>query len=73
MKWGTLFYHRDNINKNRNKNNNTYVDEPIYSKSQLKTIKCLPQIQGMKYFESELQKLTENIQFTTIYDKFLNK
>ena len=36
-------------------------------------IKCLPQIQGMKYFESELQKRTENIQFTTIYDKFLNK
>ena len=27
----------------------------------------------MKDFENDLQKLTENIEFTTIFDKFLNK
>ena len=43
MRWKDFLYHRDNTNKNRNKNNNIYVNEPIDSNFKLKTIQCPPQ------------------------------
>ena len=73
MKWEAFFYDRDNTNKYSNKNNNTYVDETIDNKFTLKTRKCSPQIQDMKYFENDLLKLIENIQFRIASVEFLNK
>ena len=67
-----MFYDRDNTNKYNNKNN-TYLDETIDKKFKIKTRKCPPLIQDMKYFENDLLKLIENIQFRTVFDKFLNE
>ena len=67
-----MFYDRDNTNKYNNKNN-TYLDETIDKKFKIKTRKCPPLIQDMKYFENDLLKLIENIQFRTVFDEFLNE
>ena len=67
-----MFYDRDNTNKYNNKNN-TYLDETIDKKFKIKTRKCPPLIQDMKYFENDLLKLIENIQFITVFDEFLNE
>ena len=72
MRWKALFYDRDNTNKYNNKNN-TYLDETIDKKFKIKTRKCPPLIQDMKYFENDLLKLIENIQFRTVFDEFLNE
>ena len=67
-----MFYDRDNTNKYNNKNN-TYLDETIDKKFKIKTRKCPPLIQDVKYFENDLLKLIENIQFRTVFDEFLNE
>ena len=67
-----MFYDRDNTNKYNNKNN-TYLDETIDKKFKIKTRKCPPLIQDMKYFENDLLKLIENIQFRIVFDEFLNE
>ena len=45
----------------------------IDKKFKIKTRKCPPLIQDMKYFENDLLKLIENLQFRTVFDEFLNE
>ena len=71
MRSKAFFYDRDNTNKYNNKNN-TYVDETVDNKFNIKT-KFPPQIQDMKDFENDLLKLVENTEFRTVSDEFLRE